>query len=608
VTLQQRLEHAVAIVEALLDAAHPRALAALDALAPTAVFAYPTAEPRTTNVAWRALVAGPLPEVLRNAIAAVAKHAAPIHIPEVAVAGDHRPAFCAVTVSRRRDVQIVVCEDITDEVVARTLGVAASALVWSAPVDGIADYYSLAWRVETGDARWYEAFSPNDMSRCQHAIDAALRTGAAPEVDVRLRDAAGAENWHRVRFVVEDGRWYATAVKCRLAREAEAERDELIARLQLARSDALQANRLKDQFLARVSHELRAPLTTMQLWEKVLRDEDASPEVRTRALDAIHHGVTSQARIVGDLLDVARATAGKLFVDMRPIKLEPVIVAAIAAIAPTAAARSITIDRRSARVASHILGDAQRLLQVFGNLLSNAVKFSQPGGRVTVGTFRRGRAITIEVVDTGLGISPQFLPHLFEPFSQVSDSLRQHEGFGLGLAIAHQLVDLHHGTLEAYSAGLGHGAKFTVTLPIAQGQFVGERDPGLRMRALDNVSVLLVDDDRRVLEALAMLLDRAGADVATADSAQAARGSIASHAPGVIVCDIAMPGEDGYQLIGGLRAHACAIPAIALTAHASETDAQRALAAGFDLHLAKPVDFERLVNAIHDMVARPTEV
>jgi len=371
-----------------------------------------------------------------------------------------------------------------------------------------------------------------------------------------------------------------------------------------ARAAAEDASRLKDQFIAALSHELRAPIAAMLLWEKVLRDDTANRALHAQALDAIHSSAVAQSRLVGDLLDVSRAISGKLYVDLRPIDIERVVDEALAAIAPAARLKRIELSRRGAPVAIDVRADDARLHQVLDNLLSNAVKFTEAGGRVAVAVTSDERSIAIEILDSGCGIAPEFLPRLFDPFSQTDDSLsRESGGLGLGLAISKQLIALHHGTIAATSDGLGKGASFVIRLPIAEQRQKPAIEHPARVPKLDRIRVLVVDDDHRVCDALALLLERAGAVVETAASAETAREQITRHVPEALVCDIAMPGEDGYNFIRRLRETGCWIPAIAITAHARESDAQHAVAAGFDVHLAKPIDFERLVRNIDTLVA-----
>ncbi len=370
---------------------------------------------------------------------------------------------------------------------------------------------------------------------------------------------------------------------------------------------AEEASRLKDQFIAALSHELRAPIATMLLWEKVLRDTTVSGALHDQAIEAIHHSAMAQSRLVGDLLDVSRAISGKLYLDLRPVDLERVLSEALAAIVPAAVSKNIVIARRGPSVSVAVEADDVRLRQVLDNLLSNAVKFSEPGGTVVVAVTSDERSIAIEISDDGRGIAAEFLPRLFEPFSQIDDlRVRGSGGLGLGLSITRQLIALHGGTIVATSPGLARGSSFVVQLPIGEPQGEGE-SPAAAVapsQRLDQVHVLIVDDDPRIRDALALLLGRAGAVVETAASAAEAREQVTRHVPQAIVCDIAMAEEDGYTFIRRLRETGCFVPAIAVTAHARDVDAKHAVAAGFDAHFAKPLDVERLITHLGSLVGR----
>ena len=621
--LESELDFASALVHALLDLRtlsaplgivelarrRAEALALFEAAPlPSAVFDASSRSPRVTNLAWRKRFGvGTLPASAASYVDTVARTGTTIHLAELAMGRD----YFAVTFRPVRGGDglptgaIAVCSITTDAVVARRLGVDAGALIWSGPVSEGPDYFNAPWCAYTGDLQtWQHAIHPDDLARCTHAFGEAMRLRVASDVEARVRRTDGAYRWHRIGVVVGTPglRWTATATDIDEVRTADAARTELLAEALAARADAEQANRLKDQFLAAVSHELRAPLTTMLLWEKVLRDDSVDAATHAQARMAIHESVHAQSRLVGDLLDVARGISGKLYIDLRSVDLARVAREAIDAAGPAARAKSLAIEHRGALVALEVQGDATRLRQVLDNLLSNAVKFTE-SGLITVAIRRVDRTVVIEVEDTGRGISPEFMTRIFEPFSQTDDALtRRGGGLGLGLAISRQLVELHEGTLVATSAGNGRGTKLTMSLPASAEP---APSPPLGMPnapRLERTAILVVDDDRRVREALALLLDRAGAAVQTADSAASARERIATVPPDLVVCDIAMPDEDGYSFIRKLRAAGSAIPAIALTAHAMDADAARALDAGFDVHHAKPIDFERLVAKIDELI------
>jgi signal transduction histidine kinase/CheY-like chemotaxis protein len=358
---------------------------------------------------------------------------------------------------------------------------------------------------------------------------------------------------------------------------------------------------VRDQFFAIVSHELRAPITAILIWEQILRDEKIDPALRARALDAIHDSATQQAQLVADLLDISRAMSGKLHVDHKVLVFEHVLTAAVQAAEAAASAKQQELVCSVAPDLGLVAGDAIRLAQVLGNLLSNAVKHTGDHGRIVVTARRTESNIEVEIADTGRGITAEFLPRVFDPFSQADEGTL--DGLGLGLAIAHELVTAHDGTLTAASPGAGCGATFTLVLPL-----VDEPQPARVLRPtaarLSGIRLLVVDDDRRVLDALQVLLEQSGAVVDIAESASAGMGAIANAMPDAILSDIAMPGEDGYTFVDRVRKlrGARQVPAIAITAHASEADRARALASGFDLYLTKPLRVDRLISEVVRLV------
>jgi signal transduction histidine kinase len=484
--VERRLEVACALVHALIarpasDGPAERAeiLTLFEELTlPAAVFGAGGA-PRLANGAWRALLGarGAFPSKYLDE---VMRTGATTHFPELAIELDDCTASCAATLRAIRDGAgattgvIVVCTLVIDDVVARDLAASDDALVWGGSVLGEPDYFNGAWGAYTRDARrfarlyaWKEAIHADDRASCVRAFDEAKARRTPLEVEARMRRADGAYRWHRIRFVIAPGaRWYAVATDIELAR-AEAEREELIARERAARDAAEQAHRLAEQLVAAVSHELRAPLAAMQRWERVLRDEGSDAAARAQALDGIHESARSQERLVAELVDAARVIGGELHVDLRPLDLEGVLRGALEAIAPAALAKQIVLDR-GVQVVAEVRADAARLRQVLDTLLANAVRFTEPGGRIAVAVARQDRSIEIGIADSGCGIAPDLLPRVFEPFGRSRrPSASGAAGLGLGLAIARQIVALHHGELTAASAGPGRGATFTLRLPIA---------------------------------------------------------------------------------------------------------------------------------------------
>ena len=408
----------------------------------------------------------------------------------------------------------------------------------------------------------------------------------------------------------------------RAVREHQQALQAALAAEKAARADAERADRLKDDFLSTLSHELRTPLNAILGWTHVLQRSPDKPETVLKGVQVIERNVKVQVRIIEDLLDVSKIVSGNLRLEPQLVELMPVIDAAIESVAPLAQARGVRLDRALDIQAAPVLGDATRLQQVVWNLLTNSIKFTPAGGRVEIGLGRLDGSIKICVEDTGEGIDPSFLPHVFERLRQADGSTtRRHSGLGLGLSIVKHLVELHGGTVVAESAGRGQGSRFTVTLPIAKAQAPAQRasdrpaaspspisaaaeTPVVSLNGLD---VLLVDDETDARELMHQVLSEAGAQVRLASSAQEALQAYSARRPDVLVSDVGMPGEDGYSLIGRIRKQdpgSHQVPAIALTAFARAEDRRRALLSGFQLHIAKPIEPAELVAAVASFAGR----
>jgi PAS domain S-box-containing protein len=389
----------------------------------------------------------------------------------------------------------------------------------------------------------------------------------------------------------------------------------LLATQQAALGEAERANRAKDEFLATLSHELRTPLTAMLGWVRMLRSGRLSVEQAQAALEVIERNTRLQAQLINDLLDVSRIVAGKLQLDLRPLELVSLVEEALASVKGDADAKGLVLESSINPSAGPVLGDRVRLLQVVVNLLSNALKFTPADGHITVVLERVGASARIQVSDTGVGIEPALLPHVFNRFLQAdSTSSRQHGGLGLGLAIVRHLAELHGGSVRAESAGPGLGATFTLELPIlVAGSGRGERlaiertagaEP--RLPRLDGVRVLVVDDHDDARELIQTVLQQCGAEVVVAASADEALGTLERQRVDMLVSDLAMPGADGYDLIRRVRARERAaggapLPAVALTAYAGTVDRARALAAGFQAHASKPIAPDELAGLVHGL-------
>ena len=384
---------------------------------------------------------------------------------------------------------------------------------------------------------------------------------------------------------------------------------------QLARGMAENALRAKDDFLSTLSHEIRTPLNAVLGWARILIARgEIDRALLDRALHVIERNATAQARMIDDMLDMARIAAGKLRLEMQPVDVVKVVLAAVDVVMPAAHAKRVTLRTNLDPRTPNVMGDQDRLQQVIWNLLSNALKFTEAGGSIAVRLALNGRFARIVVADSGHGISPEFLPHVFERFRQAdASSSRRHGGLGVGLALVHDLIVLHGGSVLAQSDGEGKGATFTIDLPTVAAQEIdanieGEGLQSQAMTPLDRVRVLLIDDDKDARELSLAVLEQSGARVkAVSSSAEAIAsllGTPRALIPHVIVSDLGMPAQDGYQLIRQIRAidsELGRIPAVAVTGYATADDVQRALTAGFQLHISKPMDPAAFVAAVADL-------
>jgi CheY-like chemotaxis protein/two-component sensor histidine kinase len=378
---------------------------------------------------------------------------------------------------------------------------------------------------------------------------------------------------------------------------------------------------LKDEFLATVSHELRTPLTAILGWAHMLRTGQFSGESATKAFETIERNARAQSQLIDDLLDVSRIITGKLRIDVRQLNPNSFVEAAIEAVRPAAEAKGVRVQKIMDTGIVSVSGDPVRLQQVVWNLLSNSIKFTPRGGRVQDRLERVNSHVEVAVSDTGAGISSDFLPHVFDRFRQADQrTTRQHGGMGLGLAIVRHLVELHGGTVRAESPGEGYGSTFTVLLPVApvyQVAAEGERvHPAARdtlpsfecVDRLDGVRVLVVDDEPDTRELLKIGLGQCGAEVTVAASAAEAREAMREAVPHLLISDIGMPDEDGYEMIRRVRAlpdeSGGRVPAIALTAYARVEDRMQALRAGYQMHVPKPVELAELVAVAASLVQR----
>jgi len=433
---------------------------------------------------------------------------------------------------------------------------------------------------------------------------------------------------NHVAVAYENARLYAEAqnhttelrMEMAVRRQAEEERAHLLIREQAARADAEAANKNKDEFLATLSHELRTPLTAILGWSHLLRTKKLSEPETNRAVDTIERNARSQSQLIDDLLDVSRIITGKLNIDRTRVDLAKVVEGAWDVIRPLAEAKDIQFTIAVEPSPCFVLADSTRLQQIFWNLFSNAVKFTPKGGRVVVDASSLGSRVTVAVSDTGIGIKPELLPFIFDRFRQGDGSTtREHGGLGLGLAIVRHLVQLHGGTVDVESDGIECGTTFKVAFPLAIGDVIlndkqvdvvpsqSLNPPALSLQLLDGIKVLVVDDEHDSRELLTMILTRCGSDVRCSDSAANAFEAFNEWQPDLLVSDIGMPNEDGYSLIQRVRSldsnHARQVPAVALTAYATDEDRLQALSAGFQMHVPKPIEPESFVTSLASVLA-----
>ncbi len=471
---------------------------------------------------------------------------------------------------------------------------------------------------------FYERLHPEDLDRTRSAIEAAVKDQLRYDIEYRTVSPSGDVRWiHSIgqSFRGTDGetvRFDGATIDVTAQKAIEAERDSLLQAEQAARLEAERSGRMKDEFLATLSHELRTPLSSILGWAHVLRTGKSTGADLEKGLETIERNARSQAQIIEDLLDMSRIISGKVRLEVELIDLRTVVESAIDTVRHAAEARGVTISTVFDTRQHSVSGDPSRLQQVFWNLLSNAVKFTPRDGQIDVTLKEVGSYIEITVSDTGAGIDPAFLVHVFSRFRQADGSTtRRHGGLGLGLAIVKQLVELHGGTVQARSEGENKGSKFIVTLPLASIHRTSGSDeddePTHRATTLSSspivslsgTKILIVEDEEDARDLLARVLEEYGATVIKQPSAQHAVELVLSERPDIIISDIGMPEEDGYSFIRRVRDLsddvARSTPAIALTAYARSEDRVKAFLAGFQMHLAKPLETAELVTVVSNL-------
>ncbi|HEY9697934.1 MAG TPA: MHYT domain-containing protein [Trichocoleus sp.] len=567
---------------------------------------------------------------------------------------------------------VITCRDITERKQAEELvresesrfqimADTAPVMIWMSGLDKLCDYFNKGWLEFTGRSLeqemgngWAEGVHPDDFDRCLHIYTTAFDARQSFNMEYRLRRFDGEYRWifdMAVPRYTPSGKFVGMIGSCldiTLRKQAEEEREQLLESEKAARQMAEVANRLKDEFLANLSHELRTPLNAMLGWTQLLRTRTLDEATTNRGLETIDRNTRSLARLVEDVLDVSSIITGKLRMTVYPVELIPVLEASIDSVRSAADAKQIRLEYVFGSRTGPVLGDADRLQQVIWNLLSNAIKFTPSGGKVEIrlerivsgqatgdqagsgsrdqGSERNQRfdanqpSVEIRVTDTGKGISPEFLPCVFDRFSQADGSTtRTYGGLGLGLSIVRHLVELHGGVVWAESLGIGKGARFVIRLPLANMPLPDEssllnpleqdsQEMSDRSPILEDLRVLVVDDEADARALLEAILERDGATVKIVSSTQEALKVFSTFKPHVLVSDIGMPGENGYSLIQQLRslpAHQGGqTPAIALSAYAREEDRLQAERAGFQLHMSKPVNAKELVAAVANLSGR----
>lgn len=502
-------------------------------------------------------------------------------------------------------------------------------LAWMARSDGWIFWYNQRWHDYCGTTPeqmegwgWQGVHDPSElprvMARWKHAVD----HGEPWEDTFPLRRHDGEMRWHLSRampFRDADGRitlWFGTNTDVTDARRLGQEQEQLWASERAAREEAERVSRMKDEFLATLSHELRTPLNAIFGWTQLLK---TAPDTQTLAegVAVIDRNVRVQTQLIEDLLDMSRIISGKIRLNLQPVELDLLISGALEGVRPAAEVKAIVLEKEVAPGAGTVNGDPGRLQQVLWNLLTNAIKFTPPGGRIAVRAARALDHVELRVTDTGEGISPEFLPLMFQRFSQADASTtRKHGGLGLGLSIVKSLVEMHGGMVEAASPGQGQGATFVVRLPAGAappeareaGIRANDGPRGMAGRNLRGVKVLVVDDEADARDVVRRFLLACEAVPALAGSAAEAREVMARFKPDVILSDIGMPGQDGYAFMRAVRESGITTPAVAVTAFARSEDRVKSLQAGFQTHLPKPVEPEELLAVIAGLAGVSTGV
>ena len=492
-------------------------------------------------------------------------------------------------------------------------------IVWN---DRCKAHFWLAPEAEVDFDLFYSILHPDDRDRTRKAVEDCVKDGKLYDIEYRTVSPSGQVRWVRATGRTyynerrEPVRFDGTTQDITERKNAEQERNQLLESERAARQEAERAGRMKDEFLATLSHELRTPLNAIFGWTQLLKRGKDDPEILAEGIDVIDRNVRMQTQLIEDLLDMSRIISGKVRLDVQQVELPEVINAALQGVQPAADAKGIRLQRVIDPAAGPVSGDPGRLQQVLWNLLTNAIKFTPRHGRIHVLLQRVNSHVQLSVSDTGEGISPEFLPHLFERFSQADASMRRkHGGLGIGLSLVKSLVELHGGTVAASSPGPGLGATFSIDLPLRLTRDLAEEAVHPRTKShpaeetrelpkLHGVKVLVVDDEPDARELVRRMLIERQAVPRLAASAKEAQEILLTFKPDVILSDIGMPYQDGYEFMREVRGRGNCTPAIALTAFARSEDRIRSIEAGYQTHLPKPVEADELLAVIASL-ARP---
>lgn len=489
-------------------------------------------------------------------------------------------------------------------------------LAWMARPNGDVFWINRQWVEYTGSKSqdmmgwgWTNAISPTCRDESIEVWSQALRSGRDFYFECPLRAADGSFRSFLGLGAAIRGkggkvvRWLATFTDVEEQNRIRSARESLLESERRARSEAERAARLKDEFIATLSHELRTPLSSIIGWSFLLKKSPDNPSIVSDASEVISRSGEILKALVDDLLDLSRISSGKLRLEFKNVDLATLATSSVEASRPAAEAKSIHLTTEFPAFGSEVRGDPARLQQVITNLLSNAIRFTPDKGRITLSMEMRPATAVLNVKDSGQGIDPSFLPHLFDRFRQAdSSSARKHGGMGIGLSLVKQFVELHGGQVAVVSEGVGKGSTFSIEIPLASsfGESATEMSP--EERELAGLHILIVDDDQAIRELLHRILSEAGAITKVAGSVDEAMASIGTQIPDVLVSDIGMPGKDGYDLIKELRSSGFDRPAIAITAFVQPQDRERAIQAGFQRHIPKPIQPVKLIDAVRSLV------